>query len=343
MKLSKVSLALLVGVCSALAGCDKDDLEAAEEFRNAVPRTQTVEVKVPAAGAQGSIAGESNGELTASVQALTVKGQTADLYQLTRAASGIVNGGGAFTLLLVKTIVSYPPTTVGADSATWGPWTGALEPVTWKLTVNRIATNKYEYALAGRARGDATGPFTTVLSGTHAPALNAKGRPVEGFGEGDFTLDWDARRTLPMPDDDNVGKASYHYARPDLVSGVVVNAEFQKVKDKERPGQLVDLSYRYQSTHGAGGSMEFVHTAPMTSAKPGSRLAVKSRWTGAGAGRSDVRATGGDIPAGTTAQWNECWNGSFASTYQQVSWDPSKNYGVEASDCAFATAEYSGL
>jgi hypothetical protein len=331
MKLRKTSLGMVVVASMSIsAGCGLPDQEAADEYRNGVPRNETVKVVVPESATAG--------------RALTLQGQTAELYQLTRAASNIVNGGAGLTLVLVKTIVGFPPTTVSADSATWGPWTGALEPVTWKLTVNRVAQGKYAYVLAGRARGDITGPFTPVLSGNHNPAVDGRGRPMEGFGEGDFVLDWDARRTLPMPDDDNVGRVTYHYARPDVAGAVVVNAEFRQVRDKDRPGQLVDLSYRYSSVNATGGSMEFVNTAPMTLAKPGSRLAVKSRWTAAGAGRSDVRATGGDLPAGTTAQWNECWNGAtFASTYQAVSWDPSKNYGVEATNCAFPSAEYSAL
>ncbi|HEY0713276.1 MAG TPA: hypothetical protein VGF45_11425 [Polyangia bacterium] len=343
MKLGKASFRLveLAVMASVVAGCGLAE-EAGDEFRNGVPRNETVKVVVPeSAPNQRAL---TAADTSSRQHALTVKGQTAELYQLTRAASGIVNGGAGLTLVLVKTIVSFPPTTVSLDSATWGPWTGALEPVTWKLTVTRVAPGKYDYVLAGRARGDLAGAFVTVLSGSHTPAVDGRGRPVEGFGTGDFTLDWDARRTLPMPEDDNVGKVTYHYERPDLNGPVVVNAEFRQVKDKDRPGQLVDLSYRYQSA-ATGGGMEFVHTAPMTSGKAGSRLAVKSRWTAAGAGRSDVRATGGDLPAGATAQWNECWSGNatFASTYQFVSWDPSKNYGVEASDCAFPVAEYSAL
>jgi hypothetical protein len=341
MKLRTASLAVVM-MASVVAGCGLAEEEGADEFRNGVPRNETVKVVVPeSAPNQRAL---TTADTSSSQNALTVKGQTSELYQLTRAASRIVNGGAGFTLVLVKTIVSFPPTTVTVDSATWGPWTGALDPVTWRLTVTRVAQGKYDYVLAGRARGDLTGNFIPVLSGSHTPAVGPLGRPIEGFGTGDFTLDWDARRMLPMPEDDNVGKVTYHYERPDLNGPVVVNAEFRRVRDKDRPGQLVDLSYRYQSSP-TGGAMEFVNTAPMTAANAGSRLAVKSRWTAAGAGRSDVRATGGDLPVGTTAQWNECWSGNaiFASTFQFVSWDPSKNYGTEASDCAFPVAEYSAL
>ena len=337
MKILKASLALVL-VSSSLAGCGMDDDgDVADDFRNGVPRRETVELVIPGAGT-----GQALTDGAEAPVALSVRGQTAELYSLTRAVSGIVNGGGALTLALVKAIILHPPTVVTADSATWGPWTGALEPVTWKLTVNRVGPQKYSYELGGRARTDTTGAFVTVLSGTHSPAVNAKGRPLERFGEGTLRLDWNARATLPMPDD-NVGTADYRYARQSPGAGVEVDAEFKGVKDRERPGQLVDVSYRYRSSFGAGGSMEFVHTGPATSAKPGTRLAVKSRWTSSGTGRSDARGTGGDLPAGVAATWNECWNGAFDSVYQAMSWDPSKSYGTEATDCAFTAAEYSNL
>ena len=338
MKILKGSLALVL-VSSSLAGCGmrEDDGDVADDFRNGIPRKETVELQVPGA-ARGQALTDGSAEI-----AFSVKGQTADLYNLTRAVSGIVNGGGAFTLALVKLIILHPPTQVSADSAVWGPWTGdALDPISWKLTVNRTAAHQYAYELAGRPRGDANAAFITVLSGTHKPALGLRGRPLEGFGEGTFKLDWNARKMLPAPDD-NVGVAEYRYARANPAATVEVDAEFKQVKDRERPGQLVDVSYRYRSTPSAGGSMEFVHTAPATSPRAGARLAAKSRWIGSGAGRTDVRAVGGDLPAGVNATWNECWDSSFASAYQQMSWDPSKSYGVEATDCPFTGAEYSNL
>ena len=193
----------------------------------------------------------------------------------------------------------------------------------------------------GRGRNAAAdAPFVAFLSGSHTPSLDGAGQVMEGFGSGSFTLDWDARATLPAPGDE-VGKATYEYARTSPTAAVKVDARFRKVKDDQHPGQLVDVDYLYGSTPGAGGNMEFVHNLPVSMANAGARWAVKSRWTAAGAGRSDVVASGANLPASVTA--SECWNTSFASVYLVASWVPGAGYGNETADCVFNPADYSKL
>jgi len=71
------------------------------------------------------------------------------------------------------------------------------------------------------------------------------------------------------------------------------------------------------------------------------RFAIESRWKNNGAGRSDVIVTGGALSQPATI--NECWDQFFNSQFLQVSYDPSQNYGVEATACVFIPAEYSPL
>ena len=40
---------------------------------------------------------------------------------------------------------------------------------------------------------------------------------------------------------------------------------------------------------------------------------------------------------------NECWDAAFVSRYFAKSDEPAVGYGVEATDCAYATAAYSPL
>jgi hypothetical protein len=323
-----------LSVISLLGACRPLDDEA-NEYRNAVPRQETVAMQVPA-GAQTGQA------LTVETASQPLRGATADFYLVTRKVSTVVNGAGALVLGLVKAIVAHPPTSISADSAVWGPWPGdALDPLAYRVTVSRTAGHKYDYVIAGRAKKavDPT-PFVTLLSGTHTPALDPGGQPIEGFGSGSFTLDWDARATLPAPGDE-VGKAHYDYARPSPTALTTVDATFTQVKDDEHPGQRIDVDYLYASTPGAGGSMEFVRTLPASMAAEGARWAVKSRWNATGAGRSDVVATGANLPAGAMA--SECWDAGFASVYLAASWVPGGGYGDEATDCAFKPADYSHL
>jgi hypothetical protein len=318
-----------------LSACQPaDDVDS---YRNGIPRQETVEMRVPASGGQAltQASVETNGQ--------ALRGGVADTYILTRTVSAMVNGGGALVLALVKAVVAHPPTTLTASSATWGPWKGGpLDPLAYKVTVTKIGEHQFSYVFGGRAKAADSGDFTTILSGTHTAAVDGAGAPLEGFGTGSFTLDWDARATLPAPDK-NVGKATYVYSRLSATATVAVDAQFRQVKDDEHPGQLVDVDYLYRATPGAGGSMEFVHNRPASLLDTGARWAVKSRWTEAGAGRSDIKASGGQLPAGATVMASECWSTAFASVFISASWVPGGGYGDETTDCVFKPADYSKL
>jgi hypothetical protein len=255
--------------------------------------------------------------------------------------SGVVNLGGAATLILIKAIVSRPPTSMAGDTAVWGPGSGALDPVTWQLTVKQAGDWKFTYELSGRDK-QSSGAFTVVLSGTHVAAVDASGKAIEGFGAGDFTLDWNARGKLPGAGRE-VGTAHYTYSRFSPTATVEVDAAFRQVRDDNRGDQRVDLDYRFRSTHRVGGSMQFVHSVPPQMAQNGGRWAVNSRWSYEGGGRSDVRATGGELPTAFQATASECWDVSFRSTFFQANWPLAPSWGTEATDCLYKTAEFSNL
>ncbi len=308
--------------------------EAASEFRNAVPRKETVAMIVPARAGQALTQA-----VTAERQAQPVRGATAELYQTTRGVSLMVNGGGAVVLGLVKAVTHYPPTNLTNNTAVWGPWTEALSPNTWKVTVNRVADHQYEYRFEGKPKTAADSAFVVVLSGTHIPALDADGDPVEGFGRGSFTLDWDKAQTLPEHDK-NVGKTSYTYSHMGPQQLVDVTAQFRQVQD-DKTGKLVDVDYAYAQQPGGEGNLDFTFTAPGTMHPAPGKMAVKSRWQRSGAGRSDVTGSGGDLA--TPLHASECWDSNFSSSYLHADWDPTGAYGTEATDCVFATAVYSSL
>jgi hypothetical protein len=324
---SLVALVVLVG------GCGLERKADLEDFRNGVPRQSTVEMAVPQTGGQA---------LTADEQTEALRFGVADFYLLTRAVSGVVNGGGAAMLILIKAIVSQPPTSMSGDTAVWGPGSGLLDPVTWQLTVRQVGEQKFSYELAGRPKLQASAGFTVVLSGTHTAAVDASGRAIEGFGGGELSLDWEARGKLPGAGRE-VGSAKYTYSRFSPMATVEVDAAFRKVRDDNHGEQRVDLDYRFRSTRGVGGSMQFVHSVPPQMAQNGARWAVNSRWSHEGAGRSDVRATGGDLPAASQATASECWDTSFRSVFFQASWPLAPSWGTQATDCLYKTAEFSDL
>lgn len=319
------SLAALVGAC-------EPKLDEADEFRRGVPRKETVEVKVPA-GALGKA-------LTVESQSQALRGQVADMYVLTYGVTRIINGGGFFVGALVRAVLDYPPSDITGNTATWGPWTDDLEPITWRVTITRVADLMYQYRFDGQPRGNAGAPFVTVLAGTHVASADDHGDPVEGFGAGSFTLDWDVRNNLPQPNPKEVGKAHYAYSRLSPDSPMTVEAQFRNVRDEDT-GKLVDVDYAYGRNPGAGGGMDFTEEVPAQAGMPAARLRVRSRWQSGGAGRSDAIAASPDLPM--PFSMSECWSGSFLSTFKRSSFDPAGNYGNEATDCVFPTAELSKL
>src|SRR5688572_18372263 len=108
---------LLVTAVISLTGCGL----GADEYRNAVPKAESVQMKVPGSTGQAL-------ESSSSRQAL--EGEKAAFYEVTRGVSLFVNGAGYQVLTLVRTIVDYPPTKLDEEKgvAIWGPHTDALSP-----------------------------------------------------------------------------------------------------------------------------------------------------------------------------------------------------------------------
>jgi len=252
----------------------------------------------------------------------------------------VINGGAAFVGILVKTVVAFPPTSLGADTAVWGPFSGALDPITWKVTIKRVGDHKFQYTFEGQSKVDPSGGFVTVLAGTHTAAVDDHGDPIEGFGDGSFTLDWNARHKLPLANPDEVGTATYQYARLPGATGTI-HAQFRQVKDRNAGGKLIDVDYAYEHRLGGSGTMEFSYDAAAQLGMAGGCATVRSRWEPTGAGLADAKLTSSGLAGPATA--SECWSATFTSTFFDRSWIPLLDYGAEATDCVYASAEFSKL
>jgi hypothetical protein len=323
---------LAIGLVAALAlvGCGRSN----DDFRDGLPRPETVRLDVP--GDEGAA------RQGLSSTSLSLEGETSEMYRLTRATTVNINGGTLFVLNLVKAITEHKPTSINGDTATWGPHTDALSPNTWRLVVKRIAEGQYQYSLEGRAKTESDSDFRAVLYGTHKVALDANGNAMEGFGSGEFTLDWDVAQTLPEHDA-NVGVAVITYSRVSPSAEATIDVVFTQVWNEEKTARN-NGKYHYQQAPGEGGEFEFqcIGNVHKELDKPAAEnLTIKSRWMHTGAGRSDVKVSGGDVSGETTL--NECWDTNFKSTFFHFSDAPIFDYGIEISACVFASAEYSSF
>jgi len=312
-------------------------------FREGVPTSDSVSLKVP------------NGQVSASSQQLAgvdgtvgtksaLLGQKADLYVTTRNVTDIVNGGTVAVLTLVHTIVEFPPTSVGADMAVWGPYSEPLKANAWRLTVTRTAPHSYDYVFDAKPKLAPDSAFISILTGHHNAVVGAHNQTIEGLGDGTFSIDWDAESTLPEHDN-LVGKADFTYARHSFSDTATIGVMFNGVKD-DLNGEIYNAEYLWSATPGNGGDFQY---AAHRDALPGpgptgtakELFTIHSRWLETGAGRSDVQISGGDAPTPAPTV-NECWDISFNSAYKNTSYDATQSWGQESS-CAFTPAAYSTL
>src|SRR5882762_5305614 len=97
---------LLAATCTlSLVACVKQD--DAPNIDRAIPTAQQVSIKLPDKAAR----------------TLDSLDAPAMWYVATRDVTRTLNGGSAWVLTLIHTIVQFPPTTVNGDTYTWGPWT----------------------------------------------------------------------------------------------------------------------------------------------------------------------------------------------------------------------------
>jgi hypothetical protein len=294
----------------SLVSCVKKD-EGPADVDRALPTAEQVSIKLPQTAAR-TIDGQ-------------VLGQLANWYVATRDVTRTFNGGSAWVLTLVHTIVQFPATTINDNVSTWGPWSGALDPAEYKLVVTANADGTFAYQLSGRSKTQAGAQFEVVIDGTADP------RPGDLKGNGEFLIDFDAgKRVNPVDSGDAKGSVDVHY---DLAQRHLDLT----VMSTDAQNQPTAADYSYNETADGGGDMTFDVSGNAGGTSLLETLTLRSRWLNTGAGRADARVAGGDL--GTiqiTA--SECWDPSFKRVFYKDSNNFSPTEGAETS-CAFATQD----
>lgn len=246
-------------------------------------------------------------------------GELAEYYVATRGVTRTLNGGTAFVLVLVHTIVHFPPTSVDGATATWGPHADALDPAEWMLVVTERPDGTYDWHLDGRSRTVPGAQFETILAGN-----------AGGDGTGHFTLDFDKAEEVNPIDNDGRGRITATYDIPARTLDLAVEA----IEDRNGVPTAIQYDYAYAEDASGGGDMVFSIYADTEDAGPApEELTLRSRWQADGSGRGDARIRSGDAPAEVVA--SECWSSSFLRVFytDSATWQPTEG---DATACAFA-------
>jgi hypothetical protein len=285
---------------------EKDD--GAQAIAKAIPTAEQVRIELPDNTAR---------EL----------GQIAPWYEVTRAVTRGLNGGTAWVLIVVHTVVQLPPTSVSGDTYTWGPWSGALDPAEYKLDVTAVDDGSYDWQLSGRSKTESNAVFEVVIGGNAVPG------ETEGTGHGNFTIDYDASERVNPVDTDARGVIEINY---DLAAR---HLDMAVATYENRDGIDTPVNYDYsydRSTDGSGNMMFAVHADTDDAGALAEDAVLRSRWQNNGEGRADIRLSSGDL-ADAMVTASECWNDQFRRVYYADSLGITVEGDV--ADCVYADAD----
>jgi hypothetical protein len=303
-KLLKSVLTASCVLSLAATGCIKQDAPP-DEIARAIPTAEQVSIKLPNSG--------------------KTLGELANYYVVTRDVTHSLNGGTAWVLILIHSIVQYPVTSINGNVYTWGPWSGALDPAEYKLDVTANTDGTFDYELSGRNKTVAASQFEVVINGHAVPGA------TDGTGNGDFGIDFDAgHRVNPVDSGDARGQVAVQY---DLAARHLD----MHAMAPDANGQLASFDYAYNESLDGGGDMVFNANGNAGGTAALENIVIRSRWQGDGAGRGDARLTGGDLGA-TQAIASECWNTLFRRVFytDNVNFEPTEG---DVSSCAYGTSD----
>jgi hypothetical protein len=311
MSITKQFLVAAAAISLTATACvQKDEPPAA--IARAIPTPDQVKIKLP-----------DNGNRTI--------GDLAEFYVSTRNITRTLNGASAWVLILIHTIVQFPVTTVEDNVYTWGPFSDALDPAEYKLTVIDNGDNTYAYALAGRNKIDGT-DFEDVITGL------ADTNAGEDLGNGLFKLDFEAGRRVNPIDADPDARGTV-----EVVYDLADKAQVMHIQSTDDNGAPIEANYAYNEADDGGGEMVFGLEGDMGGGPEAEAVLIHSRWLGGGDGRADVAIKGGNTenPAGVLA--SECWGSTFKRSFFAVlAGDSTGAFGAAEGDeasCAFADAK----
>ena len=198
-----------------------------------------------------------------------------------------------------------------------------------KLTVTSTGGGQYTYEVDGRPHlSSSDSDWKAVLTGQGYDDTSPS------YQSGSFVVDNDALLALDPTTTTSTGTVTITYDARSYPLNAAAN-----VDPNDGTGQYYDVTV----LHGVDGSGIMSLTALADVSTPPSgvneNVAENSRWDSTGAGRADVKMTGGQFGT-TTVMVSQCWADDFAQSYYTDSVDYEPTSG-QPSSCAFGQASFS--
>ncbi len=301
-----------------------------EHVARALPTADSVRINLPETAALETT--QHGDGISSSKHA--VLGELAPFYVVTRNVTRDLNRGAGWALVLVHTIVQFPPTTVEGNVYTWGPGSKPLEPADHRLVVTENDDGSYDWSLDGRSKQLADAEFEALIFGHALPGAD------DHRGSGSYTIDFDAAERVNPVDNDAVGLVSVQYDLTDPDDDIPALSMIIDSRELDDAGEERDVyfEYTYDENSSGAGNFEFtIHGDLEDSGSAQEDAVIRSRWLADGSGRADVRMQSGDLGE-LVVEASECWASNFGRVFytDNASWMPTEG---EESDCSHATSD----
>src|SRR5580704_14478579 len=287
-------------------GCgnySNDDLE----YKNAVPAGNQLVATLPAYSAALPVASE------------------AELAQTTHSVTTQFNQMIDNTLGGVDTIRSYEPSSRTPTSRTWGPFASTNQVGwDWRLTVSHDdpQSTVFSYELDVENTADLAQGWLTFVTGSFDASEGVR------KGTGSMTVTTDALTKAGFPFDQGTAPFDMLTVNYSTLSyPITVDMTIDRTADATNP--VTSVVYSYLGQADASGQMSFTLTGNLVPGPAIETVAVVSAWLPTGAGEATETVEQGD---GAGLVQTECWDASFAATYNSKPWMTSENVG-QASAC----------
>ena len=268
----------------------------------------------------------SSSQLAVVLPAAATAVMQAELAQDTHNGISNVNTLLDDVLGLIDTVRAYEPTGRTSDSRTWGPFDDSNHPGwRWELVVTLQANGTtFDYHLDVENTQAAAPVWVEFLTGTFDLAGGVR------QGTGAVTANFAALANAAFPLDDSskplttLTLSYQNYQTPG--SPVSVTLQINRTPDANG---VTSAKFMYKILTDGSGEIAFTLVGNVVPGPALETLTLNSGWLPTGAGMATLVVASGD-GAGLTQ--TECWDATFATTYNDKPWSASEDFG-DASMC----------
>jgi len=295
---TRLMLVAIVGLVAAplFSGCWQPEY-ADQEYIDAVPTAETLQVKLPA---------------TDTSKMMLYNAQLAEFYVMTHKTTYDINEGIAHILMWVNEILKYPVTSRDGDTYTWGPWRNSgLDPMEQKFTMGKgKEPDTFDFVFWGR-------PKNSTSEADWKPWIDGdvlKGsEPHHGIGS--LVLHFTNAHELDPVLHPEVGQFQVEFDTINDPHDVAIElVAFQGPQDSAP----VNGAYRYHEHADLSGDFSFTAEGNVIDESAAiERLAIRTRWIPTGEGLAEASVSGGDVDLQgfSGVHITECWDTNYLRSY----------------------------